>query len=203
MKNLLVLFVMIILVAAACNSNTGKAVAPAEKSPSDSPKNYLPVSDFIKEDIRRVDSFGGAILFRTTLDNARKDSSYIDLATFKSISSAFLPAELEIASFQQNFLESSFVDQSTQVVNFLYTPKNNDLSIRKVVLYIPPSLGTDKVNRIYLEKEFKKGDTLVSQKLTWKMKNYFIIAESRQTPDGKNSIITRKAIWDTRLFNEE
>lgn len=203
MKITLQLLVAISLIAAACNNNTPAAESTAvQKSDTDTVKNYLPVLDLIKEDIKRVDSFAGAILLRTSKEN-KKDSVYIDLAAFNKSTADFLPAELEIASFQNNYKESSFVDESSQVVNFMYTPNNTEATVRKVVLYIPPSLGTDKVNRVYMEKEFKNGDTIISQKLTWKMRSYFIIAENRQTPDGKSVVTTRKAIWDVRLFNEE
>lgn len=203
MKTALHFLIAIAVIAAACNSNTAtdeKAAIP--KADTDTVKNYLPVLDLIKEDIKRVDSFAGAILLRTSTEK-KKDSSYIDLVAFNKSTADFLPGELEIASFQNNFKESSFVDESSQVVNFMYTPTNTDATVRKVVIYIPPSLGTDKVNRVYMEKEFKKGDTIISQKLTWKMRSYFIIAENRQTPDGKSTVTTRKAIWDVRLFNEE
>jgi hypothetical protein len=204
MKMTLQLLVAITLIAAACNSNTPatETTANPKSDSADTAKNYLPVLDLIKEDIKRVDSFAGAILLRTNKEN-KKDSTYIDLAAFNKLTAAFLPAELEIASFQTNYKESSFVDESSQVVNFMYTSTNSNATVQKVVLYIPPSLGTDKVNRVYMEKEFKKGDTIISQKLTWKMRNYFIVAENRQTPDGKSVVTTQKAIWDVRLFNED
>lgn len=201
MKTALHFLIAIAFVAAACNSNkTEEKTAAVEKT--DSPKNYLPVLDLIREDIKRVDSFAGAILVKSSIDS-KKDSSYTDLAAFNKTAADFLPAELEIAAFQENYKESSFVDESSQVVNFMYTANDANATVQKVVLYIPPSLGTDKVNRVYMEKVFRNGDTLVNQKLTWKMRSYFIIAESRQTPDGKSTVSTRKAIWDARLFNEE
>lgn len=204
MKSTLQLLVAIALIAAACNSNTPAAetAVTTKSDTADTAKNYLPVLDLIREDIKRVDSFAGAILLKTKTEK-KQDSAYIDLAAFNKATADFLPSELEIISFQNNYKESSFVDESNQVVNFMYTPNNSNSTVQKVVIYIPPSLGTDKVNRVYFEKEFKSGDTIISQKLTWKMKSYFIIAENRQTPDGKSSVTTRKAIWDSRLFNED
>ena len=169
---------------------------------STDPKRYLPVADFIREDIRNIDSFATGILLRKTTGNKR-DSTYINPIEFKKLANQFLPAELDSATFHAQFTESSLADPGSEVLNFIYTANTDKTSLRKIILYITPTQTGDKISRIYMEKQIVSGDTSVSQKLTWKMKEYLIIAENKQTNSGFNSTEVRKAVWDPQKFAEQ
>jgi hypothetical protein len=122
---------------------------------------------------------------------------------FKNIAREFLVADLDSAVFSNEFSEESIADQASQTINFIYTSGNDKTILRKVIVYVTPSQLTDKVSRIYMEKEIVSGDTTIKQKLTWKIKQFFIITEIRQTPQGFNSVITRKATWDPQLYADQ
>ncbi|WP_315820113.1 hypothetical protein [Paraflavitalea speifideaquila] len=89
--------------------------------------------------------------------------------------------ELEATSFRRSFTENSIIDETTGQIQFIYTPNYADIALRNVVAYITPtSSGRHQVSRIYLEKQSMAGDTLLQQKLTWKIRQYCYIITIRQ-----------------------
>ena len=191
MKNLWIIFFIAGSIG-ACKNSSVKPVPEQAIS-------YLPVTDFIQEDIKKIDSFGGGILLKTS-GTLKNDSAFIQPQQFKLLVSEFFLPELDSAIFYSQFSETSLMDETTQMLNFIYTADSNKTALRKVIVYVSPSLTTDKVHRIYMEKENRIGDTVVSQKLTWKMRQYLIIAEIKETPNGFNSTLIRKAIWDPQQY---
>ena len=203
MKRINLLLPALILLAVACKHQPNQPAGPDQPTEdSVSAGSYLPVADFIKNDIVRVDSFSGGILRKATT-NGKKDSAFIKLPTFHQLASIFLLPELDSASFHDHFKEHSLMDETTAMLNFIYTPTSADGSLHNVMVYLTPSsTGTDKVNRIYLERSFTSGDTAVQQKLTWKMEEYFYIITIRQPKDGPTVTSMEKVIWDPQHFAE-
>ena len=186
---------MVALSLTACTNST-KKVEP-EIVPT-----HLPVIDFIKEDIKQVDSFAGGILLRTE-GYPKNDSAFIRPEDFKKLAGEFFLPELDSSVFNTQFSETSLMDETTQMLNFIYLAKNSSTTLRKVIVYVSPSLSTDKVSRIYMEKEYKNADATISLKLTWKLRHYLIITEIAQTSGGKSTTRTRKAIWDPQQFSDK
>ncbi|QEC40926.1 hypothetical protein [Pseudobacter ginsenosidimutans] len=180
------------------------AQTPAETTAADSSAtpnkeiSYLPVGDLIREDIRRVDSFAAGILYKK--ESTKIDSSYINLETFKKMTAQFLLPELDSSRFQELFGHESFMDETTEMINFIYPAKDTGTSLRKVVVYIRPSLNVDKVNRIYMEKEFRDGNDFVQQKLTWVIEKYFYILTIRHPQKGEPVTSIEKVIWDPQSY---
>lgn len=201
MKRINFLFPALFLLAIACKQKPKQA--DAEKAMQDSLANipFLPVADFIRNDISKVDSFSGGILKKVT-NNGKKDSSYIQLPAFHQLASQFLVPELDSASFRTHFKEHSLMDETTQMLNFIYTQNQPDWPLQKVMVYLKPSLSDDKVNRVYMEREFTSGDTVIQQKLTWKMQEYFYIISMRQPKNGPAVTSMEKVIWDPQFFAE-
>ncbi len=191
MKNLWIIFLMAGSIV-ACKNSSVKPIPEQAKS-------YLPVTDFIREDIKKIDSFGGGILLKTS-SPVKNDSAFIQPRQFQLLVSEFFLPELDSAIFYNQFTETSLMDETTQMLNFIYTADSNKTALRKVIVYVSPSLTTDKVHRIYMEKENRIGDTIVSQKLTWKMRQYLIIAEIKETRNGFNSTRILKAIWNPQHY---
>lgn len=198
-----VLAILIICLAIACKNKIPQPVTPAAATDS-SNSSYMPVLDFIKNDILRVDSFAGGILKKVTI-NGKKDSQYIQLPQFHQLANQFLLPGLDSVSFEQHFTENSLMDETTQLLNFIYTPRQAATQagpLQKVIVFIKPSLSNDKVNRIYMERAFSSGDTLVEQKLTWKIEEYFYVLTIRQPKAGPAVTSMEKVIWDPLRFNE-
>jgi hypothetical protein len=194
---------LIVMVVACKHKSNNEPVASVPNSQdSVSAGSFLPVAEFIKSDITRVDSFSGGIL-RKANTNGKKDSSYIQLPQFHQLANQFLLPELDSASFHEHFTESSMMDETTEMLNFIYTPKQADWPLRKVMVYISPATTGDKVNRIYMEREFNRGDTAFHQKFTWKTGAYFYIISLQQPNHGPAVTSMEKVIWDPQYFSED
>jgi hypothetical protein len=202
MKRINLLFPALFLLAIACKQKP-KQQAGTDQAVQDSlaNTNFLPVADFIRNDISKVDSFSGGILKKVTI-NGKKDSVYIQLPAFHQLANQFLIPELDSASFRAHFKEHSLMDETTQMLNFIYTQNQPDWPLQKVMVYIKHSLSDDKVNRVYMEREFTSGDTLIQQKLTWRMQEYFYIISMRQPKTGPAVTSMEKVIWDPQFFAE-
>jgi hypothetical protein len=72
--------------------------------------------------------------------------------------------------------------------------------LRNVMAFLQPSLATDQVKRIYMERSFNSGDTTIEQKLTWKMMEYFYVITIRQPKNGPAVTSMEKVIWDPQDF---
>ncbi|MBO9633314.1 MAG: hypothetical protein J7578_09365 [Chitinophagaceae bacterium] len=198
--NLMILAFSSCLAILSCKEKPAQAPAETPTAPAtpDKPITYLPVGDLIREDIRRVDSFAAGILVKK--EGAKKDSSYIDIKAFKKLAEQFLTPELDSANFAKNFGQESFMDQTTELINFIYPAKNETSTVRKVVVYIKPSLTIDKVNRIYIEKALREGNDYVQQKLTWVIEKYFYILTIRHPEKGDPVTSVEKVIWDPQSY---
>ena len=143
---------------------------PATQNVSDSTatnKAYFPVLDFLKGDIRLVDSLSAGIQKYTVIDG-KTDSSYIPLEEFNRIAKEFLPEVLNKEPFEKNYKETSFFDQSTQLYTFTYSTDNKDLDVQRVDVLINNGEGFDKVKSVYIEKYIISADTSTVKKMYWK-----------------------------------
>ena len=201
MKRINLLFPALFLLAIACKQKPKQTGTDQSTQDSLANTTFLPVADFIKNDISKVDSFSGGILKKVTI-NGKKDSAYIQLPAFHQLANQFLVPELDSASFRGHFKEHALMDETTQMLNFIYTQNQPDWPLQKVLVYLKPSLSTDKVNRVYMEREFSSGDTVIQQKLTWKMQEYFYIISMRQPKNGPAVTSMEKVIWDPQFFAE-
>jgi hypothetical protein len=200
MKRINLLFPALLLLAAACKHKPQQPagdVQPAQDSLNSG--TYLPITDLIKNDIVKVDTYAGGILKKNNTAG-RKDSAYIQPAEFLKLAGQFLLPELDSASFHDHFTEHSLMDETTEMLNFIYTAKDPGSSLKNVMVYLQPSLANDQVKRIYMERSFNSGDTTIEQKLTWKMMEYFYVVTIRQPKNGPAVISMEKVIWDPQNF---
>jgi hypothetical protein len=198
--------IVILLITSCKNNNRQPAneTLPSGKdsiTSQDSTTSYVPFLDLIRQDLSQVDSFAGGILKKTTY-KGKTDSLFIKPAEFHQAAAAFLLPELETASFSQSFTESSIMDETTGQIQFIYTPNNPSQALRNVVAYISPAVSANQVNRIYLDKQSVAGDTLIQQKLTWKIRQYFYIITIRQPKQGPAITTIEKVIWDPEHFGD-
>jgi len=200
MKRINLLFPALLLLAVACKHKPQPPAGNVQPT-TDSLNSgtYLPITDFIKNDITKVDTYAGGILKKTTIGD-RKDSSYIQPAEFHKLASQFLLTELDSASFHDHFTEHSLMDETSEMLNFIYSAKDPEPSLRNVMVFLQPSLATDQVKRIYMERSFNSGDTAIEQKLTWKMMEYFYVVTIRQPKNGQAVTSMEKVIWDPQDF---
>ena len=160
-------------------------------------KDFLPVQDFIRSEIAWVDSFPVKIV-KYDIENGHKDSTIIDLKVFDSLAREFLSPELEKPAFENNFIESSFMDETSQSLSFTYASQNKETAIRRVDVLATPSLEFDRVKSIYIEKTVEGQDGKWLKKMYWKSKSNFQIVWIQENPNQSPLTRQLRVVWDNR-----
>jgi hypothetical protein len=156
---------------------------------------YFPVIDYIKSEIRYVDSLPVGIKKYTTI-NRKTDLTYIKPEEFHRLAGEFLPEELNKEAFQKQFTETSFLDRATQTSTFMYNTKNATLELQRVDVLSSPGEVYDKIKSIYMEKVKRNGDTTIVKKLYWQSGKSFQvnIATTVDATNPKMKLV--KVVWD-------
>jgi hypothetical protein len=181
----------------ACNtSDKNQLEATNNTDSAKKEKSYFPVIDFIKSEIKIVDSLPVGIMKYRTSNNII-DSGYIQLEEFHQLAKEFLPADLEKGHFESNFSETSFFDNTTQYASFLYSGTKQELQVTRVdVLTKAEDVVYNKVQSIYIEKRINKTDTSIIKKLYWKTGQNFQINTEMRTPEQKTITEQIKVVWN-------
>jgi hypothetical protein len=187
--------IVIVILLIGCNS-ADTSTPPSENNDStEKAKVYFPVLDFIKSEIRHVDSLPIGIVKYTT-ENGVTDSNYIKPEEFHHLAQQFVLPALKKETFEKEFAETSFFDNTTQYASFVYSTHNGDLDVQRVdVLAKPQDVVYNKVQSIYIEKRSGRADSSITQKMYWKAGQNFQITTEVQT---KSETISRqiKVVWN-------
>ena len=179
-----------------CNSSDTATIPTPLTDSTEKAKAYFPILDILKSEIRYVDSLPVGIL-KYTIVNGVSDSSYIKPEQFHALATEFLSPVLGKESFEKEFKETSFFDNTTQYSSFLYSAINDSTAVRRIdVLAKPEDVVYNKIKSIYMEKSYEIGDSSVVKKMYWKTgKNFQINTEIRTNkPDVYTSMV--KVVWD-------
>src|SRR5688572_2943807 len=149
---LIILTVLLTTVFVSCGSNETSNPTAGATTADSTEKVYFPVQEFLRGEIRYVDSLPVGIMKYTTT-GTRIDSGYIQPPEFRALAYEFLSGDLEEERFRENFEEVSFYDQGTRYSTFNYSPKTDNTEIKRVDVIAAPGLQYDKVNSIYIEKK--------------------------------------------------
>jgi hypothetical protein len=194
MKFIALIIFTLCLFSCGCNNQPKPS---AEQKADTTRKDFLPVQDFIRSEIAWVDSFPSKMV-KYTIENGHKDSTIIDLKMFDSLAKDFLSPELEKPAFENNFTESSFMDQTSESLSFTYSALNNKTAIRRVDVLATPSLELDRVKSIYIEKTADGVDGKELKKMYWKSKSNFQIVWIQDNPNQSPATRQLKVVWDNR-----
>lgn len=191
MKNYRLLILAISYLFLACHNNDKKENTQKQEGK----KDFFPIADYIKSEINYVDSIPLGIV-KYSIQNGKTDSIFIKTDEFNQLAQEFLPAELKDSIFEKNFTETSFLDQTTQLLTFTYSTKNTTIQLQRVDVLATPSNGFDKVKSIYMEKNFIRKDTSITMKMYWRAKKSFQIISILQ-PTNQQSVTKQvKVVWD-------
>ena len=194
MKNLLLGSTLLLLIG--CNDAENQSIPAKAVDSTKEEKAYFPVQDYIKSEIRQVDSLPVGIMKYTT-QNGTVDSGYIKPEEFHQLAQEFLSPVLETESFEKNYSENSFFDNTTQYSSFLYSAIDRGLPVQRIdVLAKPEDVVYNKVKSIYMEKRFERADSSIIQKLYWKAGQNFQISTEIRT--AKPEVISKqvKVVWN-------
>jgi hypothetical protein len=157
-------------------------------------KDFFPVADYIRTEISTVDSTPIAIL-KYAIQNNRTDSAFISSPVFHRMAQEFILPDLDSATFEKNYSQTTFTDENTGVLTFTYSPRDKVRPLRRVDVLVNTE-ANNQVKSIYMENATSSGDTFVIKKLLWRAKKSFLIITELQPP-GKAAIVRQeKVVWD-------
>jgi hypothetical protein len=185
--------------AGSCHRKEPPAQAQAQTQDASHPldtaqKNFFPIADYIRTEISSVDSMPIAIL-KYNIENGRTDSAFVSSPVFHQMAQEFIMPDLDSAYFEKNYLQKTFMDESSGLLTFTYSPLNNAQPLRRADVLINTE-ANNQVKSIYLEKTFSSGDTVIIKKLLWRAKKSFLIITSLQPPQKSAIVRQVKAVWD-------
>src|SRR5215211_397270 len=135
MNNLLRVFAF--LLCMGCNNGDTQSVTAGNTDSTQKEKAYFPVLDYLQSEIKYVDSLPVGIV-KYTIEKNTTDSTYIKLPEFHQLAQEFLSPLLKKETFEKEFTETSFFDNTTQYSNLLYSTANNKLSLKRVDVVVKP-----------------------------------------------------------------
>jgi len=170
-----------------------------EKKEPEAPKSYFPVQDYIKGEIKLVDSTPVGIM-RKFISGAKKDSSFIERPEFHRITQEFTSDQLSKSALEKNYTETAFNDQTTGYFTMTYLPVSADAPYRRIDVLAKPGQSADHISSIYMEREYSQGDTAISEKLFWKANTSFQIIKEKKYKDQNPVVEQLLVIWDPSAY---
>lgn len=157
-------------------------------------KEFLPVIEFLAGEIKHVDTVPYTLVKYTTI-NEHTDSVIINRPEFRNMTNEFLEINIRDDKYKDSYDETSFADNSTGTASFTYVSRSPDLKLSKVDAYVNPE--SQKITRLYLERNYNNGDTAVTKKLLWQTTGNFIIITMKNI-NNKESVMQEKIVWDEK-----
>lgn len=188
---------ILLLSVTACHQPAVPPINPITAATDSAQKNFFPVADYLRGEIRYVDSMPLALL-KTNIRDDRTDSSFIKPDEFHRIAGEFLLPDLEKEQLSKKFLENSFMDRATGNLTFTYSALDKHLPLQRVdVVAIPAPTGATQIKSIFLQTSEPSGDTLVVKKMLWTAKKNLLIITSLQPREKPPVVRQVKVVWDS------
>jgi hypothetical protein len=144
----------------SCANNAEK-----KASSTDENKDFYPVSAFIRQELKNIDSLPVAVFLYTEKDG-KTDTTIVDKAAFRVLAEGLTNPDISAAPLRDAFTESVFLDATLNLVTMSYRPrKDKATAVQKIDVYIHPE--TEQVKSIYIEKLDVLGDSSVQEKTVW------------------------------------
>ncbi len=183
----------LLIILSACHSKNTDV--PAGKNTKE-PQTIFPVTDFLKGQLRQIDSMPVTPL-KTVTVNGKTDSAWLKRESIRLFAAPFLIPVIDSLTMAPYFSEKSFLDQTINAVTFSYDASAklpDSIKLRHWDVYIDPQTGT--VQRIYLVKESVENSTNTTTQLTWKTGQWCSIRMIMQKTGKDPEIKEERMIWD-------
>jgi hypothetical protein len=181
-----VLFFIIFFSACSEKKNNTASTIPVQT------ENIFPVTDFLKGQLRIIDSMGVTPLKIISV-NGKTDSVWLKREDIRKNATPFLRPVIDSANMYSLFSEKSFLDQTINAFTFSYDPKKklpDSIKITHWDVYMNPQTNT--IDRIYIVKE--NADT--TSQLTWLVNKWYSIRTIVQLANAQPQIKEEKMIWN-------
>ena len=143
---------------------TNKIVAIDSTSIKVEPKNFFPVTDYIKGQIFEIKN-GGVNPMKFVTINNHTDSGWLKMEKLNDEVVDFLSPEIDTTNLISLFSEKKFMDQTLDAITLTYDPIKSlpdTFSFQHWDVYVDPNKNT--VRSVYLVKKMPGNKT---QLLTW------------------------------------
>src|SRR6185312_43537 len=179
-------FIIFFTACSGKKSNTASTNIPVQT------ENIFPVTDFLKGQLRVIDSSGVTPLKIISV-NGKTDSVWLKREDIRRNATPFLTPVIDSANMYSLFSEKSFLDQTINAFTFSYDPKKklpDSIKITHWDVYMNPQ--TNAIDRIYIVKE--NADT--TSQLTWLVNKWYSIRMIVQLANAQPQIKEEKMIWN-------
>lgn len=174
----------------SCGQNNNES--KNKKLPSTDSTVFYPVQEYFLSQIKSVDSSMRPIRMVTTIDG-RKDSAVISIEQFNKTAQPFLENNIADPLVKKYYRQSLFQDMTTGSYTFDYTSVNSSLPVQNLNVLL--DTATQTVKRIFVSKIKIKEDSTITEKLSWKNNNSFLINRTIQLPKKREITEQIFVVW--------
>lgn len=193
MNKLVISFISIALLIAACKSKSNKQLAK-QQSIADTAK-YYPIDNFVKEQMKFVD-LRDFVIHQTLTKDSSESNEIIDKSIFLVEAAKVLSVANEFIKQKQLFKESVFQDLSTASYTINYTPTDPSLAIQRIDVLL--SEETNIIKRLFIRTALTENGITTTQQISWLADHQFQISQSKII-NGTNFEEQTVISWDKVL----
>src|SRR6266487_351452 len=180
-------FIAIIMLSCKENNKPGN-----DKLPSADSTVFYPVQEYFLSQIKSVDSAAPVIRMVTNI-NGQKDSVTISTEQFNKTAQTFLENNIADTAVKKYYRQSIFKDETTGSYTFNYSSVNLSLPVQNLNVLLDTL--TQTVKRVFISRINIKGDSTITEKLSWKNDNSFLINRIVQLPHDKETTLQISVVW--------
>lgn len=155
---------------------------------------FYPIHEYFITQIIKTDSLSNIIYTYTDSDN-KKDSAIIDSIKFRELAKPFIEDDINDTAIKKYYNESLFHDATTASNTFTYTSANSALPLQTLDILL--DTATNNVKRVFITKRFSKGDSLITEKMSWKTGQSFSINRIIQLAGNKQTTQQVTVLWNS------
>ncbi len=193
MNKLVVSFISIALLIAACQSKSNKHLG--KQQPIADTSKYYPVDNLIREQMKFVD-LRDFVIHRTITKDSSESNEIIDKSTFLIEAAKVLSIANDFIRQKQLYKESVFQDLSTASYTINYTPAEPSLSIQRIDVLL--SEETNIIKRLFIRTYATENGITTTQQISWLADHQFQISQSKNM-NGTTSEEKTVISWDKVL----
>lgn len=188
MKKYLALFAGLLSI---CFYNCG------QKKNDETGKGFFPVLSYLQSQVKHVDTSLYSIM-RIMIKGDTSDTIFIKRENFRALAKDFLDVpDLTEKKYTELYTETRFFDGSLNRIIITYSPKNEDLEIRREeVQIIHDESGADRVKSIIIDKFVPGKDSSLQKRLLWDVDESFQVISILQKPNQPETTEIMKVIWN-------
>ena len=176
-----ILSICVCIVFCSCGNTNENVEQPL---PSNSSSVFYPVHEYFVMQLLHADTAKNINYYYKDSDN-KVDSSIIDSVQFNRLATPFLQDDINDTAIKKYYKESIFNDATTSSNTFTYTSVNKDLPIQTLDILL--DTASDNIKNVFITKNFTKGDTAISEKLSWKTNQSFTIYRTTLIADKETT----------------